>query len=356
MNFMDNDLPDESVQCVVTSPPYWGLRKYDGEQDLIWGGDKECDHQWGKEIKVNRGTLGNNLDTLVGTQTAGIAKQANTQGSFCSICGAWKGAYGLEPTPELYVEHTIQILREIKRVLRKDGVVFWNIGDSYAANRSYQVTDTKWRDVNNIKGSQVPQGMKPKDLCLIPFRVAIAAQSDGWWVRSDIIWSKPNPMPESVTDRPTNSHEYIFMFTKSKKYYWDADAVREPKALSTIGDPRDNGNGHRGGRGYTGQSDNGGTNLGGQLGDRNIRSVWEFPTQPYPEAHFAVFPEKLPETCIKAASKEDDTILDPFMGSGTTLWVASKLNRKAIGFDLSEKYCELAMKRNRQQVLSLKEE
>ncbi|MBA7569299.1 hypothetical protein ES708_11038 [subsurface metagenome] len=267
----------------------------------------------------------------------------------------------------MYIEHTIEILREIRRVLRKDGVVFWNVGDSYAANRSYQVTDSKWRDVGNTKGSRVPKGLKPKDLCLIPFRVAIAAQEDGWWVRSVIIWSKPNPMPESVTDRPTESHEYILMLAKSgtiqywthprkrgsrtkpkpdyiwthkrtrltvdyppvsdkilrefwtrsnlwrgHDYYWDADAVREQYT-----EPMNRWGGETLKRDTSKtaaykEMQNIGYSSAFRVGrpmrpnpsGRNIRSVWEFPTQPYPEAHFAVFPEKLPEICIKAATPE----------------------------------------------------
>ncbi len=312
MDFRKNDLPDESVQCVVTSPPYWGLRKYSGEQELTWG-DNHCEHEWGKEFLGDTRAYGAGIGQWQdGSGESGRPHYKVSQGNTCSLCGAWKGAYGLEPTPEMYIEHTIEILREIRRVLRKDGVVFWNIGDSYAANRSYQVTDTKWRDVGNIKPSQVPEGLKPKDLCLIPFRVAIAAQEDGWWVRSDIIWSKPNPMPESVTDRPTNSHEHILMLTKSAKYYWDADAVRMPIAESTIGRGKVDFGGAKG-RGYQPASDDpnyrGGSEQWGRTyhyngGGRNIRSVWEFPTQPYPEAHFAVFPEKLPEICIKAATPE----------------------------------------------------
>ena len=470
------EMPDESVQCVVTSPPYWGLRKYSGEQELIWGGDE-----------------------------------------------TWKGAYGLEPTPEMYIEHTIEILREIRRVLRKDGVVFWNIGDSYASGKGTCFNPGGGKgsfsghgdrkdagayplDRGNV-GKLREVGLKPKDLCLIPFRVAIAAQEDGWWVRSDIIWSKQNPMPESVTDRPTSSHEHILMLTKSARYYWDASAVRErtdfagatdstPLGGSTITEElspallADDGAFNLQGRCYlsesqvtiigsvTGDTDNlkvikaisltvigeqserqfvmdlqpssGTTSLAlitstlkglsanntpvrativnattspsgaidpnpmlaipstdtsptteavlqaftmlagiaeeglptlvtihsdelespllirGTLRPthidhntintnvsqgRNIRSVWELPTQPYPEAHFAVFPEKLPEICIKAASKPDDIILDPFAGAGTTLWVAKKLNRRAVGYEISQEYCQLAVDRCRQQVL-----
>jgi len=300
------ELDDNSIQCCVTSPPYWGLRKYAGEQ--------------------------------------------SDNGFDC--------AYGLEPTPELYVEHTVQILREIRRVLRPDGVCFWNIGDSYSGGHrksnpnqgfardkytGHAIDYTPSRDLTH-------DDIKPKDLCLIPQRVMIAAQSDGWWVRSVIIWDKPNPMPESVTDRPTTSHEYIIMLTKSAKYYWDKDAIREPQR--TPMDTKSNQTfGAAGGKAefiY-------GSKVSGELwepsGYRNARSVWSFPTQPYPEAHFATFPQELPERCIKAASKEGDLILDPFAGSGTTLWVAKRLNRKAIGYEISKEYCELIIKRNRQQTL-----
>ena len=444
-DFRQNDLPNESVQCVVTSPPYWGLRKYSGEQELIWGG-KDCGHEWGsttiKKIQPQRDNSGGLVDNRIDTRgqqafTSGTATEIN-QGNFCSLCGAWKGAYGLEPTPKMYVEHTIEILRGIRRVLRKDGVVFWNIGDTYSTvsggmeQLKKQGKDTPQYGAINYKFEGVSQSgkrnLKPKDLCLIPFRVAIAAQEDGWWVRSVIIWSKPNPMPESVTDRPTESHEYILMLTKSKTYYWDADAVRTPNLPSTI--ERHKYPVHIYGTKNGGSDRN---DFGRDVQDtlnpsgRNIRSVWEFPTQPYPEAHFAVFPEKLPELCIKAATPEvgccikcgapwerivekipqnvrshkltkgkvkdavdgnnpdmavgggfsrtgvqfewevktlgwqptckcnadkvPSIVLDPFMGAGTTLWVAKKLNRKAIGYEISEEYCQLAVERIRQQVL-----
>ena len=432
------DLEDESVQCVVTSPPYWGLRKYSGEQDLIWGGDKDCVHEWGEVEQVGRYDKKMAAD-YGGWERGGRNNDARTQNSssFCQLCGAWRGSYGLEPTPEMYVEHTIEILREIRRVLRKDGVVFWNIGDSYASqpSGSRKPSDLSYfeniAEGDNGRPNKITGNLKPKDLCLIPFRVAIAAQEDGWWVRSVIIWNKPNPMPESVKDRPTEAHEYILMLTKSGRYYWDQEAVRECKAESTVSDTRNNGNGHRRERGYPGYQSNGGTNLGGPEGGRNLRSVWTFPTQPYPEAHFAIFPEKLPELCIKAStpeygccskcgkpyervtervegdnqewaqinnptrkavalrgeksvstsklnrgSKEDyyqnsakqyttgwqpgckcnaditqSIVLDPFAGAGTTLKVAAELNRKAIGYELSEEYCQLIIERNRQQIL-----
>lgn len=310
-----NEIPDESVQCVVTSPPYWGLRKYDGKQ----------------------------------------------------IIPEWGCAFGMEPTPELYIEHTIQILREIKRVLRDDGVVFWNIGDSYAGSGMGAANypgDYPKQNSNtgtlNVKGRAAYRDdiIKPKDLCLIPERFAIAAQQQGWWVRSRIIWYKHNPMPESVKDRPTNAHETIWMLTKSKSYYWDIDAVREPMNYPDRIYSSDTSN-HKttqlkdiGNRSTVGLHD-GRTQYGNPELGRNIRDVWEISTKPYPEAHFAVFPEEIPRKCIMAATKSGDTVLDPFGGSGTTISVAKKLNRKGIMYDLSREYCELAVDRVRQGVLEL---
>jgi len=357
MDFRENDLPDGSVQCVVTSPPYWGLRKYSGEQELIWG-DNYCEHQWYDTSLPKSGGVGDYEVGRVGNAKARSDSHDKKESSTCSLCGAWKGAYGLETTPEMYVHHTIEILREIRRVLRKDGIVFWNCGDSYyasgGAGGDYNKGGLKEGQPKYKQGKgKTDLNLKPKDLCLIPFRVAIAAQEDGWWVRSDIIWSKPNPIPESVTDRPTNSHEHILMLTKSAKYYWDQEAVREPNLPQSIERAKHAWKQHKTNDMvaiHNVNTDRMGERFVPEAG-RNIRDVWEFPTQPYPEAHFAVFPEKLPEICIKAASREGDLILDPFAGAGTTLWVAKKLNRKAVGFEISEEYCKLALERNRQQVL-----
>ncbi len=405
-------LEDDSVQCVVTSPPYWGLRKYAGVPDLVWGGDPDCDHQWGSDI------LGDTrADAFKDWGNEGSGRDAPhvavSQGAFCQ-CGAWRGSYGLEPTPEMYVDHTIEVLREVRRVLRDDGVVFWNIADR-------RPHDTKWggstggKHVAALHGktgigrAKTVSGIKPKDMALIPFRVALAAQADGWYVRSDIIWAKSNPMPESVRDRPTSSHEYIFMLTKSARYYWDAEAVRE-RSVEPERVREDN----IGGASWEErqQHSEGGVFTGS--GGRNVRSVWSFPSQPYPDAHFATFPEALPERCIKAATPElgccekcgapwerviertghvnkrepahapnseptktdstgwapltrtngawrptcqcnagkvPSTVLDPFAGSGTTLKVAAVLGRHADGYELSPEYCELAVKRNRQGVM-----
>jgi DNA modification methylase len=445
LDFLKNDLPDESVQMVVTSPPYWGLRKYSGEQELIWGGLEGCKHEW-----VDNSYVRNNPREPESVRRmwprgnkGSVGRDEPIDNAFCSLCGAWKGAYGLEPTPEMYVEHTIEILREVRRVLRKDGVVFWNIGDSYASGKgtcynpggntsSFNVR-TKEANVHPLdrgnKSTLAESGLKPKDLVMIPFRVALEAQRDGWYVRSDIIWSKNNPMPESVTDRPTNSHEHILMLTKSARYYWDADAVREPHmdvSLKRWGNGGEDTPFTKFDKEHPQTAVDNLRNASNPLseGGRNIRSVWEFSTQPYPKAHFAVFPEKLPELCIKAATPEvgccsecgapwerilskgftshdgesntaytneeghnanqlaklrqaarasggeyqntketlgwqptckcnaekvPSVCLDPFSGAGTTAWVAKKLNRKAIGFDISEEYCEFAVERIRQQ-------
>jgi len=200
------------VSCVVTSPPYWGLRKYSGVPDLIWGGDADCEHEWIDQTDNAEGYTSRKRWQHQATRDnnpEGWSTDIRQHGS-CSLCGAWRGSYGLEPTPELYVSHTIEVLREVRRVLRDDGVVFWNIGDSYAAGGNGPRDSDRWpKQSRNNRGDRIEHakknatGLKPKDLVLIPFRVALAAQADGWWVRSVIIWDKANPMPESSgTGRP----------------------------------------------------------------------------------------------------------------------------------------------------------
>jgi len=309
------DLEDESVQCCVTSPPYWGLRKYDGEQD---------------------------------------------SGGF---------VFGLEKSPEAYVEHTVLFLREIRRVLRDDGVCFWNVGDSYASGKgscfnpgggkSSLGHERKADGAHPLHRGNVSDlhtsGLKPKDLVMIPARVALAAQADGWWVRSDIVWAKPNPMPESVKDRPTSSYEHIFMFTKNAAYYWDIDAVREQGG---DGSTRWGGKtlkldteGALGGDGHVANAPNRTGRTFEYNGKRNLRDVWTIATQPSGFKHYAAFPEEIPTRCIKAASRVGDTVLDPFAGTGRTLEVAMKLGRNAIGYEISEKYCGFIEKRCIERVL-----
>ncbi len=237
-------LPEASVHMVVTSPPYWGLRIYDGSP-LIWGGKPDCSHQWeaGRLVHDNlrfRGegsVVSNNLNEA-------IRPGSEVGDHTCKLCGAWLGFYGLEATPELYVEHTVEILRALRRVLRPDGLIFWNIGDNYCGgnrvtDKAQGLSPDNARDLPlDYRPSRAMAGhptIKPKDLVLIPFRVALAAQADGWVVRSDIIWTKPNGMPESVDDRPGHTHEYILMLAQSNKpTFWthrEQDGVRQrPKA------------------------------------------------------------------------------------------------------------------------------
>jgi site-specific DNA-methyltransferase (adenine-specific) len=249
-------LPSNSIQCVVTSPPYWGLRDY------------------------------------------GI-----------------EGQIGLESTLPQFINSLVRIFSEVKRVLRSDGILWVNMGDGYTSgNRRYRAKDKKNPARAMAIRPDTPEGLKPKDLQGIPWRLAFALQNDGWYLRSDIIWHKPNAMPESVKDRPTRAHEYLFMLTKSERYYYDYEAVKEP-------------------------------GLNGKL--RNRRSVWSINTQAFTEAHFATFPAQLVEPCILASTKPGDYVLDPFFGSGTVGVVCVKHQRRYIGIELHPEYVAMAAKRLR---------
>ena len=310
-------LADESVQCVVTSPPYWGLRDY-GLPPLVWGGEARCEHEWGDEVPGDpRGGSGPNAKEAYAkadSEDEGKSRYARqvARGNFCSLCSAWRGSLGLEPTPELYVQHLVAVFREVRRVLRKDGTCWVNLGDSYAS-------DTKWggntggKHVKTLHGKpggmgreKRDTGLKSKDLVGIPWRVAFALQADGWWLRSDIIWAKPNPMPESVTDRPTRSHEYVFLLTKSERYYYDAEAIREVLSDGPLGGrqlaDRKGEKAPRSKDYHNGMKQR----MSGRPcpPNRNRRSVWTIATQPYPEAHFATFPEALVTPCILAGTSE----------------------------------------------------
>jgi DNA modification methylase len=296
-NALNIPLANNSVQCTVTSPPYYGLRDY------------------------------------------GVS-----------------GQLGLEQSPEEYVEKMVDVFREVKRVLRDDGTLWLNMGDSYAQGGNGPGSEyyrdkcagIGTADARALAPKKAPNGYKPKDLLGIPWRLAFALQADGWWLRSDIIWAKPNPMPESVRDRPTKSHEYLFLLTKSARYYYDANAVREPSAdpdgwskrceydftgrpglIMPDGKPQ--------GIAVIGRRE---PNIG-----RNRRTVWTIPTAPYKGAHFATYPPALVEPCILAGSKEGDIVLDPFCGSGTTGEVSIKLNRQFVGIELNPQYIELAKQR-----------
>jgi DNA modification methylase len=302
-------LPDGSVHCVVTSPPYWGLRDYG---TATWeGGDAECDHAapaWADDP----GDLPRTAADAV--RSANAAKHARRSGGVCRDCGARRvdRQLGSEATPEEYVAKMVEVFRDVRRVLRDDGVLWLNLGDSYASKPQGPALGSSRLQGGLAPHAQSrlahasrkphgpPAGMKHKDLCGIPWMVAFALRADGWYLRSDCIWSKPNPMPESVTDRPTKAHEYVFLLTKSERYHYDAAAVREPDVgadhrRNVLHQPEPSGGllpPHRGIRKAEGRNGSG----------RNLRSVWPIATRPYSGAHFAVFPPELARTCILAGT------------------------------------------------------
>ncbi len=317
-------LPEESVQTVVTSPPYWGLRDY--------GVD---------------------------------------------------GQIGLEENLQEYIDKIVLVFSHVWQVLKEDGTVWLNMGDCFNSTASGQNGNKNYN--STLAGGKVESisfkkktGLKPKDLIGLPWRVAFALQNDGWTLRSDIIWNKPNPMPESVRDRPTRAHEYIFLLSKSEKYFYDADAIRQSAKQSSIDRWNQNIGDQKGSsRANGGAKTNGAMKaVGGPRKDRlrghprphtgfnnkwddmsvaeqmkngaNKRSVWTVPTKGYPGAHFATFPAALIEPCILAGSAPGDTVLDPFAGTGTTCEVAERHGRKSIAIELNPDSCELAVQRFKQ--------
>jgi len=343
----------ESIDCVVTSPPYWGLRDY-GTASWI-DGDPDCDHidpGLSNPIIGSRSTLHGGIGPILAAQTAGARASSS-----CRKCGATRvdAQLGLERTPDEYVAALVAIFGEVRRVLRRGGTCWLNLGDSYAngggiggQGRTGILAGSKL-DNRQGRGERV-DGLAQKQLVGIPWRVAFALQADGWYLRSDVIWSKPNPMPESVTDRPTKSHEYLFLLTKSARYYYDGAAIAEPAGDHPSGQ-LERGENHQNGRSAFG------TGVPWVPGDqgvtRNARSVWSIATRPYPGAHFAVFPPELPTRCILAGSPERGVVLDPFAGSGTVGMVANRLSRRAILVDLNPAYLQQQLRRNAQQPLGL---
>lgn len=424
----------------------------------MWGGDAKCEHEWSNEIIANANDSNRrSMEWATGGNPASkVLGERPSQGRFCQHCGAWRGVLGLEPTPEAFVEHIVEVFRGVWRVLRDDGTLWLNLGSSYNSQGGHSVPEQDGRSNHAVrqmmKGANAP-GFKPKDLVPIPWMVALALQQDGWYLRSDIIWSKPNPMPESVrgshwsrhrvkgqdnqtvidcpgcfkctpndgyiryqsAGRPTKSHEYLFLLAKQPTYYYDAEAIREPaihegRVVKATGDQSKNG-----------QSADGVNNRNTAVGftkhdtivsGRNKRTVWTVATQAYLGAHFAAFPEALVRPCIQAGTSEwgccakcgapyerivevrdpngrlgkgyhdhandlvrgqrgvfpadgaptkvtqgwrktcqhraevvPATVLDPFLGSGTTALVAQKLGRRCVGIDASAEYLEMAVDR-----------
>lgn len=300
------ELSDGSVRTCVTSPPYFGLRDY-GENDQI----------------------------------------------------------GLEESPDAYVAEMVNLFREVRRVLAADGTLWLNLGDSYAGNNSRASNNGRagFGNERELVVNRGGEGLKPKDLIGIPWRVAFALQEDGWYLRQDIIWAKPNPMPESVRDRCTRSHEYVFLLSKSPRYYYDHEAVKEPLAEATWGraerastakvkygspakpNSKQLANGVDQSHAYAGLATGRSKGYDTETGKRNKRDVWTIATKPFRGAHFAVMPEALVEPCVLAASAEGDTVLDPFTGSGTVAVVSLRHGRKFVGTELNPEYGDIARKR-----------
>ncbi len=356
---------DGTVDCCITSPPYWGLRDY-RLPDVEWPAVEYSPMPELPTIAVD----------------------------------AWSGSLGLEPTIEGFVGNIVSVFREVRRVLKDDGTTFINLGDSYAAggnggheSGAYFHGHTRRGGDMTGKRKKAPAGLKAKDLVGIPWRVAFALQADGWYLRSDIIWHKPNPMPESVADRPTKAHEYIFLLSKSARSYYDAEAIKEPSKYPTgpnspesIKSPYGQGFtrnalGPKGEAAPTESRSGASARMGRGAGfrkkdkqrghgrrhagfndrwdemskeeqcsmGRNKRTVWTVATQAFSEAHFAVYPEKLITPCVLAGCPKGGLILDPFDGAGTTRVVAAEYGRDCISFELNPEYIEISNKRYREQ-------
>jgi len=343
------ELPDASVQTVVTSPPYWGLRDY-GTANWT-GGDESCEHikDPSKTKKFGNDEFNKNRPSREATKLPGYYYK-----DLCESCGAIfeDNQIGLEQSPDDFIEQLCVVFDEVWRVLKDDGTIWVNLGDSYSAMRDSKASPDSLRTGEGTRvgsaANRNPEnlrkaGLKHKDLVGIPWRFAFAMQARGWYLRSDIIWHKPNPMPESVTDRPTKSHEYIFLMTKAPRYYYDHEAIKEDAIWAEekrAGKGRLHYDGKRQGEKGTGQE-----NFVSIVDKKNKRSVWQVNVKGYKEAHFATYPTELIEPCILAGSKEGDTVLDPFSGSGTTGEVALKHGRNYIGLELNPDYAAISEKR-----------
>lgn len=352
----------DSVHCVVTSPPYFGLRDYGTS---TWkGGDPSCDHQpeesWFTKNFSDSSTVGGGKNN----QKAAAKRRWYGSNGSCKRCGAIPvdKQIGLEATTDAYVAEMVAVFREVRRVLRADGTFWLNLGDSYntAGGVNNHGKNAALGKSPRSKAFGSAPGLKSKDRMMIPARVALALQADGWWLRDEIIWHKPNPMPVSVRDRTTPAHEMVYMLSKSSRYFYNMEAMKEPIADSsrkryaqpTIADQQGGAKQDAYENGFVGQRSrsrrpneilkslaDGGSEM------RQPRSVWSIPTKPFPGAHFATFPPALVEKMILAGCPVGGTVLDPFGGSGTTGVVANQLGRNAILIDLNHEYVEMARER-----------
>lgn len=354
--------PDNFVDCCFTSSPYWGKRDYGLQNIKIWDGNEDCEHEFTErevyhsKLQFRAGestTVGNNLNPeAMGNP---IQKEA-----YCKKCGAWKGQLGLEPHPSLFVKHIVDVFHEVKRVLKPTGTLFLNLGDTYfggkgkSGRKDHNIEQrivegrTLQKKEWTLNESDAPQDrckadgkwLRPKQKMLIPERIAIAMQDDGWILRNSIIWHKLNHMPESVADRLTCSYEPVYFFTKSEKYYFNLDSIRRPHQtdckrstrkmtqIMTFGKTST----FNGGKDYN--------PLGGNPGD-----VWTLTTEPSKVAHFATFPTKLVRRGLLCGCPAGGLVLDPFTGSGTTLYVARRMALHYLGIEMNPKYAEIARKR-----------
>lgn len=352
-------LSDESIDCIVTSPPYWALRDYGDGTEKIWDGAPDCEHEF-YEVETKRENMSGGKGHVQDGNKGSFAVDYNdrkTKSKFCQKCGAWKGQLGLEPNFDLYIKHLCDIFEEGKRCLKEGGTCWVNLGDTYYTksgsnfkqskqmdNQDY-VNETGLKKANNLRDNgEIPS----KCLTLIPFRFAIEMVNRGWILRNTIIWHKPSCMPSSVKDRFTVDFEYVFFFVKNKKYWFE----QQFESLSEATEQRAKYNWCKEDNKSTNYQDLNELNRNESYADhinfdkgRNKRTTWDINPGQFPEAHFAVFPEELIKTPIKAGCPREGIVCDPFMGSGTTGVVAKKLNRNWIGFEINSEYVKLAEKR-----------